>query len=97
MEKHEEGDACRGPASPRTTEDKLELAERERDRAIHALQVSLQLVARLKRLVGDAFEEGFRRRDPAHEVPWLVDWLQSDSKRDLDAMLGRRPSKGDPR
>jgi hypothetical protein len=39
-----------------------------------------ELVQTLRRMVGDAFEEGFRARVPDTEEPWLVDWLQSQSK-----------------
>ena len=30
---------------------------------------------------------GFKRRLPDSEEPWLIDWLQSESKRALEPML----------
>jgi len=40
----------------------------------------LELIGSLKGLVGDAFAEGFRMRLPDLEEPYLIDWLQSQSK-----------------
>ena len=65
------------------------------------------VIVALKDLVPKAFEEGFRRRAPDQEEPWLVDWLQSETKQRLETlvpkparMLGDPPPKrggvGDP-
>ncbi|MFO0744637.1 MAG: hypothetical protein U1F43_03050 [Myxococcota bacterium] len=58
----------------------LELAEHMR-----------HVIVGLKELVPKAFEEGFRSRMPDAPEPWLVDWLQSDAKKQLDIMLPRPP------
>lgn len=62
-------------------------------RAMHALGAMQRLSFALKELVPKAFEEGFRRRLPETEEPWLIDWLQSDTKRALEPLLSgaRRP------
>jgi hypothetical protein len=54
-----------------------------------------ELVQTLRRLVGDAFEEGFRARAPDTEEPWLVDWLQSQSKARLAEHFARPAETGD--
>ncbi len=48
-----------------------------------------ELVQTLRRMVGEAFEEGFRARVPDAEEPWLVDWLQSQSKLRLGEFFER--------
>jgi hypothetical protein len=61
-------------------------------RAMHAVSALQRLTFALKELVPRAFEEGFKRRVPDTEEPWLIDWLQSDTKRALEPLLaGRRP------
>lgn len=63
-------------------------------RAMHALGALQRLTFALKELVPKAFEEGFRRRLPETEEPWLIDWLQSDTKRALEPLLaGRKPEE----
>ena len=64
--------------------------ERELDRARHAIHALQRLAFALKELVPRAFEEGFRRRVPEREEPWLVDWLQSDAKRALEPLMVRQ-------
>lgn len=44
------------------------------------------VLVELKSLVPKAFEEGFKRRVPDTEEPWLVDWLQSDTKARLETI-----------
>jgi hypothetical protein len=60
------------------------------------LLVHLQhLVTVLDQLVPKAFEEGFRRRHPEQEEPWLVDWLGSATRAELHRILPRgRASEG---
>jgi len=73
--------------------DKLTREELEQrlSRAMHALGAMQRLSFALKELVPRAFEEGFKRRVPDAEEPWLIDWLQSDTKRALEPLLaGRR-------
>jgi len=60
------------------------------DRAEHALLAMQRLVVALRELVPRAFEEGFRKRNPEIEEPWLVDWLGSDTKRVLEPLFGSR-------
>lgn len=62
-------------------------------RAMHAVGALQRLTYALKELVPRAFEEGFKRRVPDTEEPWLIDWLQSDTKRALEPLLSgtRRP------
>ena len=69
--------------------------EREKDHAVTALQQSWRLIAHLRGLVARSFEEGFRARAPEAEEPWLIDWLGSDAKRELEALLPR--PRGGPR
>lgn len=54
----------------------------------------LELIGSLKSLVGDAFAEGFRVRLPDQEEPYLIDWLQSQSKAQL-AELFSPPDRHD--
>lgn len=61
--------------------------EQELDRARHAMGALQRLAFALKELVPRAFEEGFKRRVPDVEEPWLVDWLQSESKRALEPIV----------
>lgn len=61
--------------------------EQELDRARHAIGALQRLAFALKELVPRAFEEGFKRRVPDVEEPWLVDWLQSESKRALEPIV----------
>ena len=44
----------------------------------------------LRKLVTDAFIEGFRSRQPDQEEPWLADWIVSESKQRLEAIFPRR-------
>jgi hypothetical protein len=60
------------------------------DRAEHALLAMQRLIVALRELVPKAFEEGFRKRNPEVEEPWLIDWLSSETKRALDPLFGRR-------
>lgn len=53
----------------------------------------MELIAELRRLVGDAFQEGFKARVPGEDEPWLIDWLQSKSKSRV-AELFDRPDDG---
>lgn len=63
-------------------------------RAMHAVGALQRLTFALKELVPKAFEEGFRRRLPETEEPWLIDWLQSDTKRALEPLVsGARRSE----
>jgi hypothetical protein len=55
----------------------------------HENQHLRELVQTLRRLVGTAFEEGFRARVPDSDEPWLVDWLQSQSKARLGELFER--------
>lgn len=73
-------------AAPKRSTREAEL-ERELDRARHAIAALQRLAFALKELVPRAFEEGFKRRVPEREEPWLVDWLQSDSKRALEPLV----------
>lgn len=76
------------PTTPTTDEQRRVAAlEAELDRARHAIGALQRLAFALKELVPRAFEEGFNRRVPDAVEPWLVDWLQSDSKRALDPLL----------
>lgn len=68
-----------------------ELRERL-SRAQHAVAALQRLTFALKELVPRAFEEGFKRRLPDQEEPWLVDWLMSDTKRALEPLLAGRSS-----
>lgn len=80
--------------SARDQDARVERLERELDRARHGLVALQRLVFALKELVPKAFEEGFQRRLPEHEEPWLIDWLQSDSKRALEPLLKLGPGRG---
>ena len=75
--------------------DKLSREELEArlSRAMNGLGAMQRLSFALKELVPRAFEEGFKRRLPDTEEPWLIDWLQSDTKRALEPLLSgaRRP------
>lgn len=51
------------------------------------------VLVELKELVPKAFEEGFRRRAPEVEEPWLIDWLQSDVKKRLETIVPRPPTR----
>jgi len=95
-----------GDTTPTATDEQRRIAalEAELDRARHAIAALQRLAFALKELVPRAFEEGFNRRAPDAIEPWLVDWLQSDSKRALEPLLrggagpahaGRAPSEGD--
>jgi len=73
--------------SDATSDDKVRALEAELDRARHAVAAFQRLAFALKELVPRAFEEGFKARVPTTEEPWLIDWLQSESKRALEPML----------
>ena len=80
-------DAPRDPADP-ARHDNDELEARLAKAA--GLLVHLQhLVTVLDQLVPKAFEEGFRRRHPEQEEPWLVDWLASETRAELHRILPR--------
>jgi len=55
----------------------------ERDQARDQLEHAGQLIDALRRLVGAAYEEGFKARVPDSDEPWLVDWLRSSAKGEL--------------
>ena len=89
------------------SDERIAALEAELDRMKHAVGALQRLAFALKELVPRAFEEGFRRRIPDTEEPWLVDWLQSETKQRLETlvpkparMLGDPPPKrggvGDP-
>lgn len=61
--------------------------EAELDRARHTIAALQRLAFALKELVPRAFEEGFKARVPDGDEPWLIDWLQSESKRALEPMV----------
>jgi len=79
------------PAPEARDEDRLGALLAECDRLRHAVGVLQRLAFALKELVPRAFEEGFNRRVPAAIEPWLLDWLQSDSKRALEPLLRGGP------
>lgn len=79
-----------GPASELTPEQVAELRYKY-DRVLQLAEHMRHVIVHMKELVPKAFEEGFRRRMPEAEEPWLVDWLQSDVKRQLDTLLPRPP------
>lgn len=56
-------------------------------RAEHTTLAMQRLVVLMKELVPKAFEEGFRKRNPDVEEPWLLDWLSSDTKRALEPLF----------
>jgi len=60
-------------------------------RLLHLAESMRHVLLQVKDLVPKAFEEGFRRRAPDQEEPWLVDWLQSDTKRRLETLMPRPP------
>lgn len=68
--------------------DSAELAARL-DKAAGLLLHLQHLVTVLDQLVPKAFEEGFRRRQPEQEEPWLIDWLGSDTRAELHRILPR--------
>ena len=73
---------------PTAKDDPAELEARLAKAA--GLLVHLQhLVTVLDQLVPKAFEEGFRRRSPEEEEPWLVDWLGSETRAELHRILPR--------
>jgi len=72
---------------PDSNEARVQALETELDRARHAVIALQRLAFALKELVPRAFEEGFKRRLPDSDEPWLIDWLQSESKRALEPML----------
>ena len=63
------------------------------DKAEHALLAMQRLVVALRELVPKAFEEGFRKRNPEVDEPWLIDWLGSDTKRILEPLFGPREGR----
>lgn len=87
-----------GPHPPHLALDELSADElRLRlSRALHALGALQRLSFALKELVPRAFEEGFRRRVPDQEEPWLIDWLQSESRRALEPLLAGAPGPRPP-
>ena len=46
-----------------------------------------EAVVALRSLVPEAFKEGFARRIPDSEEPWLADWLTSDTRVQLEALV----------
>jgi len=77
-------------------DDALRALEDERDQAVHAVQELFRLVAHLRGLVARSFEEGFRARDPDSDEPWLIDWLASEARQELDRLVPRRAHGEDP-
>lgn len=69
----------------------LEALRAELDRERHARQALARLVILLREMVPGAFQEGFRMRQPEVEEPWLLDWLQSETKAALDPLFGPPP------
>ena len=65
------------------SDERIASLEAELDRMKHAVGALQRLAFALKELVPRAFEEGFKRRVPDTEEPWLVDWLQSETKQRL--------------
>jgi len=90
----DDGRPPHGTHAPHVSLDHLSPDElRERlSRAMHAIGALQRLSFALKELVPKAFEEGFRSRLPAVEEPWLIDWLQSESRRALEPLLSGMPS-----
>ena len=78
------------------SDERIAALEAELDRIKHAVGALQRLAFALKELVPRAFEEGFRRRIPDTEEPWLVDWLQSDSKRALEPLVRGAPAPRTP-
>jgi len=70
--------------------ERLRTITGERDQAREQLGHAAHIIERLRHLVGEAFEEGFRARLPDSEEPWLVDWLQSTAKRELGHAVAPR-------
>lgn len=66
------------------------------DRAVQLAEHMRHVIVALKDLVPKAFEEGFRLRVPDTEEPWLIDWLQSETKRRLDVVMPRPPRPPEP-
>ena len=66
------------------------------ERLLHLAESMRHVIVMLKDLVPKAFEEGFRRRLPDQEEPWLVDWLQSDTKLRLETLMPRPPGPPAP-
>jgi hypothetical protein len=68
----------------------------------HRLRHAEETVAALRGLVPKAFAEGFARRAPDAGEPWLIDWLTSQAKRELEALVPRpahtdeSPTEGPP-
>lgn len=87
-----------GPADTTDAQRRIAALEAELDRARHAVGALQRLAFALKELVPRAFEEGFNRRVPDAVEPWLLDWLQSDSKRALEPLLrgGAGPAHAGP-
>lgn len=83
-------DAADGSPSDLVTTARIAALEAELDRMKHAVGALQRLAFALKELVPRAFEEGFKRRVPDTDEPWLVDWLQSESKRALEPLLPSR-------
>ncbi|MBL8785434.1 MAG: hypothetical protein JNJ59_11065 [Deltaproteobacteria bacterium] len=77
-------------------EARVAALQAELDRAAHAFQAIKRLAMLMRELVPRAFEEGFRLRAPEVEEPWLVDWLQSETKRIYDAVIATSASQGPP-
>jgi len=77
-------------------EARIAALQAELDRAAHAFQAIKRLAMLMRELVPRAFEEGFKRRVPDVEEPWLVDWLQSETKRIYDAVIASSASQGPP-
>ena len=70
--------------------------EQRLSQAMHAVGALQRLAFALKELVPKAFEEGFKRRVPDAEEPWLIDWLQSESKRALEPLVAAGRRGGEP-
>ena len=76
--------------------ERLRTVKAERDQAREALGHAGRALDALRKLVSRAFEEGFRARQPDVDEPWLVDWLQSESKRELGHLVEPRVLEREP-
>ncbi len=84
-------------STPNEGDTRVAQLEAELDRERHTRAALQRLAFALNELVPRAFEEGFKRRVPDTDEPWLIDWLQSESKRALEPMLrGSRGTLSEP-
>lgn len=90
MSEHDHDHDHRGPRDAASLGSDEEVRAKYQ-RLLHLAESMRHVLLQLKDLVPKAFEEGFRRRAPEQEEPWLIDWLQSDTKRRLEALMPRPP------